>query len=73
MSLMGTSSILNGCPKKSFSSVYDLRKQFLGHPSHIDNFPIKLTQFCYMYVCVYVRMAGWMDGWMDGWIDGWMD
>ena len=48
MSLMETSSILNGCPEKSFSSVYDLRKLFFGHPSRIDDVPIKLTQFCSM-------------------------
>ena len=48
MSLMGTSSILDRCPKKSFSSVYDLGKLFFGHPSCIDDVTIKLTQFCYM-------------------------
>ena len=42
MSLMGTSSILDGYPKKSFSSVYVLL--FFGHPSRIDDVPIKLTQ-----------------------------
>ena len=47
MILMGTSSILDGCPKKSFSSVYNIGKIFCGHPSHIDDGPIKLTQFCY--------------------------
>ena len=47
MSLIGTSSILDGCPKKSFSSVHDLRKLFFGHRSRIDDVPIKLTQFCY--------------------------
>ena len=46
MSLMGTLSILDGCPKKSFSSAYDIGNQFFGHPSHIDGVPIKLTQFC---------------------------
>ena len=50
MSLMGTSSLLDRCPKKSFSSVYDLGKQFFGHPSHIDDVPIKLTQYCYKTV-----------------------
>ena len=40
--------MLDGCPKKSFSSVYDLEKIFFGHPSGIDNVPIKLTQFCYI-------------------------
>ena len=35
-----------GVSKKSFSSVYDLRKQFFGHPSRIDDFPCNLTQFC---------------------------
>ena len=47
MSLMGTSSILDGCPKKSFSLVYDLGKRFFGRPSRINDAPIKLTQFCY--------------------------
>ena len=48
MSLMGTLLILDGCPLKSFSLVYDLGKRFFGHPSHIDDVPIKLTQFCYI-------------------------
>ena len=43
----GTSSILDGCLKKSFSSVYDLGKRFFGHPSRIDDVPCNLTQFCY--------------------------
>ena len=44
----GKSLILDGCLKKSFSSVYDLGKQFFGHPSRIDGFPCNLTQFCYI-------------------------
>ena len=48
MSLMGTSSILDGWPNESFSLVYDLGKLFFGHPSRIDDVPIKLTQFCYI-------------------------
>ena len=48
MGLYGTSSILDDCPKKSFSSAYDLGKRFFGHPSRIDNIPIKLTQFCHI-------------------------
>ena len=43
----GKLSILDGCLKKSYSSVYDLGKRFLGHPSCIDDFPCNLTQFCY--------------------------
>ena len=46
----GKSSKLDGCLKKSFSSVYDLGKQFFGHPSCIDDFPCNLTQFCYIMV-----------------------
>ena len=42
---MGKSSILDGCPKKSFSLVYNIGKGFFGHPSHIDNVSIKLTSF----------------------------
>ena len=34
----GKSLILDGCLKKSF----------FGHPSHIDDFPCNLTQFCYI-------------------------
>ena len=45
----GKSLILDGCLKKSFSSVYDLRKRFFGHPSRIVDFPCNLTQFCYMH------------------------
>ena len=44
----GKLSILDGCLKKSFSSVYDLGKQFFGNPSGIDDFPCNLTQFCYI-------------------------
>ena len=33
----GTSSILDGCLKKSF----------FGHPSRINDVPCNLTQFCY--------------------------
>ena len=43
----GTSSILDGCLKKLFSSVYDLGKRFFGHPSRIDDVSCNLTQFCY--------------------------
>ena len=43
----GKSSILNGCLKKSFSSVNNLGERFFGHPSRIDDFPCNLTQFCY--------------------------
>ena len=52
----GTSLILDGCLKKSFSSVYDLGKQFFGHPSRIDDVPCNLTQFCYIYIygCVTI-------------------
>ena len=41
--------ILDGCHKKSFTSVYDLGKRFLGHPSRISDFPCNLTQFCNRY------------------------
>ena len=44
----GTSSILDGCLEKSFTSVCDLGKRFFGHPSHIDDVPCNLTQFCYI-------------------------
>ena len=30
------------------SLVYDLGKQFFGHPSRIHDVPIKLMQFCYI-------------------------
>ena len=43
----GKSLLLDGCLKKSFSSVYDLGKRFFGHPSRIVHFPCNLTQFCY--------------------------
>ena len=43
----GTSSILDGCLKKSFSSVCDLGKRFFGHPSRINDVPCNLKQFCY--------------------------
>ena len=46
----GKSLILDGCLKKSFSSVYDLGKRFFGHPSRIDDFLCNLTQFCYISV-----------------------
>ena len=37
----------DGCPKKSFFlGLYDHGKRFSGHPSCIDDVPIKLTQFC---------------------------
>ena len=50
----GKSSILDGCLKKSFTSVYDLRKRLFGHPSRIDDFPCNLTQFCYIYTHIYI-------------------
>ena len=50
--------ILNGCLKKSFSSVYDLGKRFFGHPSCIDDFPCNLTQFCYIPVDGMVPKRG---------------
>ena len=54
----GKSSILDGCLKKSFSSVYDLGKRFFGHPSRIDDFPCNLTQFCYNIIPAVVRGVG---------------
>ena len=44
----GTSSILDGCLKKSFSWVYDIGKRFFRHPSCINDVPCNLTQFCYI-------------------------
>ena len=35
--------------------VYNLGKQFFGHPSRIDDVPIKLTQFCYK-----IRLMSWV-------------
>ena len=52
----GKSWILDGCLKKSFSSVYDLGKRFFEHPSRIDDFPCNLTQFCYMAA---LPLASW--------------
>ena len=57
----GTSSILDGCLKKSFSLVYDLGKRFVGHPSCIDDVPCNLTQFCYnvVHLCLIGHLLNW--------------
>ena len=47
---MGTSSIQDGCPKNGFPRSYTEEKDLLGHPSSIDDVPIKLIQFCYYYI-----------------------
>ena len=54
----GKSLILDVCLKKSFTSVYDLGKRFLGHPSRIDDFPCNLTQFCYIMLAVLTMSEG---------------
>ena len=36
--------------KELISEVGDRGKGFLGHPSNIDDVPIKLIQFCYYHI-----------------------
>ena len=50
----GKSLILDGCLKKSVSSVYDLGKLFFGHPSRINDFPCNLIQFCFITISLNI-------------------
>ena len=54
VSLMGTSSIRDGCSKIVFQGRKPRENDFSGHPSSIDDVAIKLIQLCYYCISKFM-------------------